>query len=138
MLLDDRFASLVAAIEEGRRLFVNLQRSLRHLVAVHVPIIGIALLPLLGGPTLLLPIPVVLLELIIDPACSLVLEAEPLAAGEMQRPPRAADAPLFSPRDVVRAAPPAASSASSPRCWCRPSAPPTTGRTRRAGCPRSR
>jgi Ca2+-transporting ATPase len=70
---------------------------------VHVPIVGLALLPLLGGPVLLLPIHVVLLELIIDPACSLVFEAEPLAGNGMQVPPRRADSRLFSVGAVARA-----------------------------------
>ena len=103
VLLDDRFGSLVDAVRAGRRIFVNLQRALGYLFAVHVPIVGLSLMPLFGGPVLLLPIHVVLLELIIDPACSLVFEAEPLPADGMRRPPRAANAPLFSIRAVARA-----------------------------------
>jgi len=103
VLLDDRFASLVDAVRAGRRIFANLQKAMGYLFAVHVPIIGLSLLPLFGGPVLLLPIHVVLLELIIDPACSLVFEAEPLAPDGMQQPPRAADSPLFSPRAIARA-----------------------------------
>ena len=80
VLLDDRFASLVEAVRAGRRIFANLRKAMGYLFAVHVPIVGLSLLPLLGGPVLLLPIHVVLLELIIDPACSLVFEAEPAAA----------------------------------------------------------
>ena len=95
--------SLVEAVRAGRRIFVNLQHALGYLFAVHVPIVGLSLLPLFGGPVLLLPIHVVLLELIIDPACSLVFEAEPLTADGMRRPPRPADAPLFSWRAVARA-----------------------------------
>ena len=103
VLLDDRFGALVEAVAAGRRIFDNLQKSLSYLFAVHVPIVGFSLLPLFGGPVLLWPIHVVLLELIIDPACSLVLEAEPLARGGMHRPPRSADSPLFSPRAALRA-----------------------------------
>ena len=103
VLLDDRFGSLVDAVRAGRRIFANLQKAMGYLFAVHVPIVGLSLLPLVGGPVLLLPIHVVLLELIIDPACSLVFEAEPLAANGMRVPPRTADAPLFSPRAVLRA-----------------------------------
>ena len=75
----------------GRRIFANLQRAMGYLFAVHVPIVGLSLFPLLGGPVLLLPIHVVLLELIIDPACSLVFEAEP--------PRRAEDAGAAAERD---------------------------------------
>jgi len=103
VLLDDRFASLVDAVRAGRRIFANLQKAMGYLFAVHVPIVGLSLLPVLGGPVLLLPIHVVLLELIIDPACSLVFEAEPLQADAMRLPPRRSDAPLFSPRAVAHA-----------------------------------
>ena len=103
VLLDDRFASLVDAVRAGRRIFANLQRAMGYLFAVHVPIVGLSLLPLFGGPVLLLPIHVVLLELIIDPACSLVFEAEPLPADAMQVRPRRADSPLFSLDAIARA-----------------------------------
>jgi Ca2+-transporting ATPase len=103
VLLDDRFGSLVGAVKAGRRVFANLQKSFAYLFAVHVPIVGLSLLPLLGGPVLLLPIHVVLLELIIDPACSLVFEAEHLPDGAMQLPPRRPDARLFDLAAVVRA-----------------------------------
>jgi Ca2+-transporting ATPase len=103
VLLDDRFASLVDAVRAGRRIFQNLQRAMGYLFAVHVPIVGLALLPLFGGPVLLLPLHVVLFELIIDPACSLVLEAEPLAPHGMQVPPRRPDERLFTLAAVRRA-----------------------------------
>ena len=103
VLMDDRFAALVEAVRAGRRIFVNLQHALGYLFAVHVPIVGVSLLPLFGGPVLLLPLHVVLLELIIDPACSLVFEAEPAAEGLMQEPPRPAAAPLFSGRAIAGA-----------------------------------
>lgn len=103
VLLDDRFASLVDAVRAGRRIFANLQKAMGYLFAVHVPIVGLALLPLFGGPVLLLPLHVVLFELIIDPACSMVFEAEPLAANGMHVPPRRPDARLFSLAAVRRA-----------------------------------
>ena len=103
VLLDDRFGSLVDAVGDGRRIFLNLQKALGYLFAVHVPIVGVSLLPVIGGPVLLMPIHVVLLELIIDPACSLVFEAEPLPDDGMRRPPRPADAPLFGSANIARA-----------------------------------
>jgi Ca2+-transporting ATPase len=103
VLLDDRFASLVDAVRAGRRIFANLQKAMGYLFAAHVPIVGLSLLPLFGGPVLLLPIHVVLLELIIDPACSLVFEAEPLAADGMRVPPRRSNSPLFSLDAIARA-----------------------------------
>ena len=104
VLLDDNFASLVEAVRAGRRIFVNLRKALGYLFAVHVPIVGVALIPvLLGGPALLLPLHVVLLELLIDPACSLVFEAEPAPADIMRVPPRKAGETLFTPAAALRA-----------------------------------
>ncbi|NRF70975.1 HAD-IC family P-type ATPase [Aquincola sp. S2] len=104
VLLDDNFASLVQGVAAGRRIFVNLRKALGYLFAVHVPIVGVALIPLLGGGApLLLPLHVVLLELIIDPACSLVFEAEPAQHDLMRVPPRPAGARLFEPRAVAQA-----------------------------------
>jgi Ca2+-transporting ATPase len=103
VLLDDRFASLVDAVRAGRRIFSNLQHAVGYLLAVHVPIVGLSLLPLLGGPVLLLPLHVVLFELIIDPACSLVFEAEPAAATAMSVPPRGAETRLIGPSALARA-----------------------------------
>lgn len=104
VLLDDNFASLVEAVRAGRRIFVNLRKALGYLFAVHVPIVGVALIPVvMGGPPLLLPLHVVLLELLIDPACSLVFEAEPAPDDSMRVPPRRADEKLFSPGAAFRA-----------------------------------
>jgi len=103
VLLDDRFDALVDAVAAGRRIHDNLRKAIGYLFAVHVPIVGLSLLPLLGGPTLLLPLHVVLLELLIDPACSLVFEAEPLAAGAMRKPPRPRGQALFERAAVARA-----------------------------------
>jgi Ca2+-transporting ATPase len=103
VLLDDRFGSLVDAVRAGRRIFTNLQKAMGYLFAVHVPIVGLSLLPLLGGPVLLLPVHVVMLELIIDPACSLVFEAEAAPADTMSMPPRPRDQPLFSAVAIARA-----------------------------------
>jgi len=97
VLVDDDFAAIVRAIRAGRRIFDNLRKAMSYILAVHVPIAGMALLPvLLGWPALLFPVHLALLELIIDPACSLAFEAEPEEAGLMQRPPRDASAPLFA------------------------------------------
>ncbi len=90
VLLDDSFASIVGAIAQGRRIYDNITKATRFVFAVHMPIIALALLPaLLHWPVLLLPVHIVLLELLIDPACSIVFEAEPAAANSMQHPPRA-------------------------------------------------
>lgn len=97
VLLDDNFASIVRAVRLGRRIFDNLQKSMSYILAVHVPIAGMALLPvLLGWPTVLYPMHIAFLELVIDPACSLVFENEPTEANAMQSPPRDPNAPLFA------------------------------------------
>ncbi|MBS1146895.1 MAG: family P-type ATPase [Proteobacteria bacterium] len=96
VLLDDNFASIVRAVRLGRRIFDNMQKSMSYILAVHVPIAGMALLPvLLGYPAMLFPMHIAFLELIIDPACSLAFENEAAEADVMQRPPRDTDAQLF-------------------------------------------
>ena len=90
VLLDDSFARIVAAIRQGRRIDDNLRKAIRFTFAVHLPIIALALIPtLLQWPALLLPVHIVLLQLLIDPTCAVVLEAEPEAPGLMERAPRA-------------------------------------------------
>ncbi|HEY7574200.1 MAG TPA: cation-translocating P-type ATPase, partial [Thermoanaerobaculia bacterium] len=97
VLLDDDFASIVDAVRQGRRIYDNLKKATAYLVAVHVPIAGLALLPVLfGWPLLLLPVQIVFLELIIDPASSIAFEAEPAEPDVMRRPPRSRSAPLVS------------------------------------------
>jgi Ca2+-transporting ATPase len=99
VLTDDNFTSIVAAMRLGRRIFDNLRKAMAYVIAVHVPIAGLSVIPvLLGWPMLLHPIHVAFLELVIDPACSIAFETEPEEPGIMQRPPRAADMPLFTPR----------------------------------------
>jgi Ca2+-transporting ATPase len=92
VLLDDNFASIVAAVRMGRRIYANLKKAMAYILSIHVPIAGISLTPvLLGGPLVLLPVHVVFLELIIDPACSVVFEAEEVDPDIMKRPPRKPD-----------------------------------------------
>jgi Ca2+-transporting ATPase len=96
VLLDDDFSSIVQAIRMGRRIFDNLKKAMAYIFAIHVPIAGMSLFPVLfGWPLVLLPVHVVFLELIIDPACSVVFEAEAEEANIMKRPPRTLGAPLF-------------------------------------------
>ncbi len=102
VLLDDDFSSIVKAVRLGRRVFDNLRKAMAYILAVHVPIAGLSLIPvLLKWPLVLLPVHVVFLELIIDPACSIAFEAEPEEADVMQRPPRDRKEPIFSRRTVA-------------------------------------
>jgi len=97
VLLDDDFGSIVHTIRLGRRIYDNLRKAMAYIIAVHVPIAGLALLPLLTGlPLILGPIHIAFLEMVIDPVCSMVFEAEEAEEGIMRRPPRRADSPLFS------------------------------------------
>ncbi len=89
VLLDDDFSSLVKGIKEGRRIFDNLKRAIVYTLAVHIPIAGLTLIPLiLGWPIILFPAHIMFLELIIDPSCSVVFEAEPADLNIMKRRPR--------------------------------------------------
>ncbi len=97
VLVDDSFSSIVDAIRLGRRIFDNLRKAMSFVFAVHVPIAGLALIPVLAKwPLVLMPVHVVFLELIIDPACSVAFEAEPAEPGLMRRAPRRAGEPLLS------------------------------------------
>ena len=101
VLLDDNFVTVVKAIRHGRIIYDNIVRAVRYILAVHVPITGLALLPLLfGGPLVLLPLHVVFLELIIDPASTLVFEREPAAEDVMTRPPRSSSHRLLDLRTL--------------------------------------
>jgi len=105
VLLNDDFASIVAAIALGRRIFDNIKKAVAFILAVHVPIAGLSILPVFFAdwPLLLLPAHIVFLELIIDPSCSLVFEAEEAEADVMQRPPRKPDERLFSKWTIASA-----------------------------------
>ena len=97
VLLDDDFGSIVKAVRLGRRIYDNLRKAIGFIFAVHVPIAGLALLPLLFGlPIVLGPMHIAFLEMVIDPVCSLVFEAEAEEDDVMRRPPRLPDEPLFS------------------------------------------
>ena len=101
ILLDDRFASIVGGIRLGRRIFTNLRRAMTYIAAVHIPVAGLALLPiLLGLPPMFYPMHLVLLELLLDPLCSLVFEGEPSEADAMMKPPRPAREPLFGLSEI--------------------------------------
>jgi Ca2+-transporting ATPase len=97
VLLDDDFGSIVASVRLGRRIYDNIRKAMAFIFAVHVPIAGLALLPLLFGlPILFGPVHIAFLQLVIDPVCSLVFEAETQESDVMRRSPRAPDEPLFS------------------------------------------
>lgn len=103
VLLDDNFASIVHAIRSGRKIFDNLQKAMSYIIAIHIPIIGLVLLPALfpSLPILLMPLHIVFLELIIDPVCALAFESEQEEQGIMSRPPRNPNELFFGLRKIL-------------------------------------
>lgn len=103
VLLDDNFASIVSAIRSGRKIFDNLQKAMSYIIAIHIPIIGLALLPAFftSLPLLLMPLHIVFLELIIDPVCSIAFESEQEEKGIMNRPPRNPNRQFFSGKRML-------------------------------------
>ena len=102
VLLADDFGSIVTTIRLGRRIYDNLRKAIEYIVAVHIPIAGLAVLPLLLGlPLMLTPIHIAFLEMIIDPACSMVFEAEAEEDDVMRRPPRDPRSPLLLRKRIL-------------------------------------
>ena len=99
VLLQDDFASIVQAVKMGRRIFDNIKKAVSYIFAVHVPIAGLSMVPCVPlriGRYCCLPIHVVFLELIIDPACSVIFEAENAEPNTMNRPPQEPDGAAYS------------------------------------------
>jgi Ca2+-transporting ATPase len=102
VLMDDNFASIVGAIRMGRKIFDNLQKALGYIFAIHVPIAGLSLIPVLFAelPLILWPVHIVFLELIIDPACTMIFEAEKEEKNVMSRPPKDINEPFFGAKKI--------------------------------------
>jgi Ca2+-transporting ATPase len=103
VLLDDDFSSIVQAVKLGRRIFDNIKKAVSYIFAIHVPIAGLSMIPVIMGeswPVILMPVHVVFLELIIDPACSVIFEAENAEPNVMSRPPRNPQERLFNMRSL--------------------------------------
>jgi Ca2+-transporting ATPase len=103
VLMDDNFASIVGAVKMGRKIFDNLQKALGYIFAIHVPIAGLSLIPVLFAdlPLILWPVHIVFLELIIDPACSIIFEAEREEKNVMSRPPKDIKEPFFGAKKIL-------------------------------------
>jgi len=102
VLLNDDFFSIVAAVRLGRRIFDNLKKAIGYIFSVHMPIAGLAVFPILFKlPLVLLPVHIAFLELIIDPACSTVFEAEPEEKNIMNRPPRNLQERMFGRKSLA-------------------------------------
>ena len=103
VLLDDNFASIVSAIRSGRRIFDNLQKAMAYIIAIHIPIIGLTLMPAFfpGLPLLLMPLHIVFMELIIDPVCSVAFESEQEEKNIMKRAPRNPKEQFFGGKKII-------------------------------------
>jgi P-type Ca2+ transporter type 2C len=102
VLVNDDFGSIVDAVRSGRRIYDNLRKAFGYIVAVHIPIAGVSVVPaLLGWASVVLPVHVVFLELIIDPACSIVFEMEPEESNSMDNPPRSHAGHLLAARQTL-------------------------------------
>ncbi|MFV5695173.1 cation-translocating P-type ATPase [Flavobacterium sp. LB3P122] len=104
VLLDDNFASIVSAIRSGRRIFDNLQKAMSYVLSIHIPIIGLTLLPAFNTsiPLLLMPLHIVFMELINDPVCSIAFESEQEEKEIMKRPPRDPNEQFFGGRKIIQ------------------------------------
>ncbi|KKR32135.1 MAG: Cation transport ATPase [Candidatus Gottesmanbacteria bacterium GW2011_GWC2_39_8] len=102
VLLNDDFYSIVAAVRLGRRIFDNLKKAMTYIFAIHVPIAGMSLLPVIFNlPLVLLPAHIAFLELIIDPASSTVFEAISEEGDIMDRKPRNLREPMFDKKSFI-------------------------------------
>lgn len=105
VLMDDNFATIVDTIEDGRRIYDNIKKAIEYIFIVHIPIALSSLMaPLLGvapSDALLLPLHVVLLEIIIDPTCSIVLERQPAEPNIMRRNPRNPKESIVAKRNLL-------------------------------------
>ncbi|HEX6759899.1 MAG TPA: cation-translocating P-type ATPase [Propionibacteriaceae bacterium] len=106
VITDDDFTSIAGGVRQGRGIFDNLRKSMSYIIAVHLPIVGMSLVPVFVAdwPLVLLPVQIAFLELIIDPACSVVFEAEQIDPKIMDQPPRGVGEPMFGRRILTIAA----------------------------------
>jgi len=103
VLLDDCFTSIVTAVSSGRKIFENIKSAMSYIFAVHVPIAGMAIAPIVFGlPVALFPAHIVFLELVIDPACTLIFESDPADVKTMKRPPRKLGVGLFTWQEIMK------------------------------------
>lgn len=102
VLIDDNFASIVDGVKIGRRIYANLRKAMTYIFAVHIPIAGLSLIPVFfKWPLLLFPAHILLLEMVIDPACTVAFEAERAEPDSMKNPPRSLKEPLFNRKMII-------------------------------------
>ncbi len=102
VLLDDNFNSIVGGVKLGRRIYDNLQKAIGYLIAVHIPIVILSVVPvLLGLPLVLFPAHIVFLEFVIDPTCTVVFESDTEDRDIMDRRPRTVSERIVSLRNLL-------------------------------------
>lgn len=102
VLLDDRFTSIVRGIRLGRRIYTNLKKAMSYIISIHLPIVVMSFIPVMfGWPIAIMPAHIVLLEIIMDPSCTLVFESMREERGAMKKPPRRIDESIFSKQLVI-------------------------------------
>ena len=103
ILLDDNFSSIVSAIRLGRKIYDNLQKAMSYILSIHIPIIGLAMIPAMFAnvPLILFPVHIVFLELIIDPVSSVAFEAEMEEKDIMKRLPRKMSEKFFGLKTIL-------------------------------------
>ncbi len=106
VITDDDFTSIVGGIRQGRGIYDNIRKAVSYLLAVHVSIFAMSLIPVFvaSWPLVLLPVQIAFLQLIIDPALSFVFEAEEIDPKIMDQKPRSLTEPLFSKRVLTLSA----------------------------------
>lgn len=106
ILMDDNFTTIVKSVKDGRRVYDNIRKAMVYILIIHIPIAAMAMFaPLFNLPPLLLPMHIMLLELIIDPTCSIVFEGEPAEANIMENPPRPPQEPLLTRSLTIKVVP---------------------------------
>ena len=100
VLLDDNLQTILDSVRDGRRIRSNIKKAIGYILAIHLPIALISLVaPLMGIPKddlMLMPLHIILLELIMDPVCSVALERQPAEEDTMLQPPGRVDDKLMS------------------------------------------
>ncbi len=103
ILMDDNFSVIVDTVRDGRRIYDNIRKAVGYVFTIHIPIALTSLMaPVLGINLMILPLHVVLLELIIDPTCSIVLERQPAETNIMERNPRSPKEEMLSKGTLLK------------------------------------